>query len=119
MPGFDRSGPMGAGPMTGGARGRCNPATAGTIPTYAGGYRYGRGLGLRRGFRGGFGPAAGMRRGYGRGYGWYPPVASPVYPADAADEMDMLKAEVDYLKKSLDAIYASIDVLEKKPADES
>ena len=119
MPGFDRSGPMGAGPMTGGARGRCNPATAGTIPTYAGGYGYGRGLGLRRGFRGGFGPDAGMRRGYGRGYGWYPPDAGPVYTADAADEMDMLKSEADYLKKSLDAINARIDALEKKPAEES
>jgi len=119
MPGFDRSGPMGAGPMTGGARGRCNPATAGTIPTYAGGYGYGRGLGLRRGFRGGFGSDAGMRRGYGRGYGWYPPDAGPVYPADVADEMNMLKSEADYLKKSLDAINARIDALEKKPAKES
>lgn len=119
MPGFDRAGPMGAGPMTGGARGRCNPATAGTIPAYAGGYGYGRGLGLRRGFRGGFGPAAGMQRGYGRGYGWYPPDAGPVYTADAADEMDMLKSEADYLKKSLDAINARIDALEKKPAEES
>ena len=121
MPGFDRTGPTSAGPMTGGARGRCNPATAGTIPTYAGGYGYGRGLGLRRGFRGGFGPGAGMRRGYGRRYGWewYPPVAGPVYPADAAVETDMLKSEADYLKKSLDAINARIDALEKKPADES
>ena len=119
MPGFDRTGPMGAGPMTGGARGRCNPATAGTIPTYAGSYGYGRGLALRRGFRGGFGPGAGMQRGYGRGYGWHPPVAGPVYPADVADEMDMLKSEADYLKKSLDAINARIDALEKKPAAES
>ncbi len=119
MPGFDRSGPMGAGPMTGGARGRCNPATAGTIPTYAGGYGYGRGLGLRRGFRGGFGPGGDMRRGYARGYGWYPPDAGPVYPADVADEMNMLKSEADYLRKSLDEINARIDALEKKPAKES
>ena len=119
MPGFDRSGPMGAGPMTGGARGRCNPATAGTIPAYAGGYGYRRGLGLRRGFRGGFGPDASMQRGYGRGYGWYLPVAGPVYPAAAADEMDMLKSEADYLMKSLDAINTRIDALEKKPAAES
>lgn len=119
MPGFDRTGPMGAGPMTGGARGLCNPATAGTIPAYTAGYGYGRGLGLRRGFRGGFGPGAGLRRGYGRGYGWYPPVAGPVYPADTADEINMLKAEADYFKKSLDAINARIDALEKKPAEES
>ena len=121
MPGFDRTGPMGAGPMTGGTKGRCNPARAETIPTYARGYGYGRGLGLRRGFRGGFGTGAGLRRGYGRGYGWewYPPVAGPVYPANAADEMDMLKAEADYLKESFDAINARIDALENKSAEES
>lgn len=117
MPGFDRTGPAGSGPMTGGGRGRCNPATAGTIPTYAGGYGYGRGLGLRRGFRGGSGPRGGIRRGYGRSYGWYPPDADLIYRSDAVDEMDMLKTEADYLKKSLDAIKTRIDELEKKPAD--
>ena len=91
--------------MTGGARGRCSPATVGTVPNYAGSYGYGR--------------AMGMRRGDGGGYGWYPPVASPVYPADAADEMDTLKAEADYLKKSLDAINTRIDAMERKPAKES
>ena len=65
MPGFDRTGPMGAGPMTGGAGGRCNPATAAMVTAYAAGYGYGRGLGLRRGFRGGYGPGG---RGRGRGY---------------------------------------------------
>jgi hypothetical protein len=48
MPRFDRSGPMGAGPMTGGARGLCNPAVAGTMPAYTGGYDNGRGLGFVR-----------------------------------------------------------------------
>ena len=120
MPGFDRTGPTGAGPMTGGARGRCNPARAGAIPTYAGGYGSGRGLGLRRGFRSRFGPSAGLRRSYGRGSGWewYPPVADRLYPQEAADEMDMLKSEADYLKKSLDAISTRIDALEKKSAEE-
>jgi hypothetical protein len=107
--------------MTGGARGHCNPATAGAVPTHTGGYSYGRGLGLRRGFRGGFRPGAGLRRGYGRGYGleWYPPVAEPVYPSGAANEIDMLKAEADYLKNSLDVINTRIDALEKKSAEES
>jgi len=40
MPGFDGTGPMGAGPMTGGARGFCYPANAGYAPRfYRGGYR--------------------------------------------------------------------------------
>jgi len=118
MPGFDQTGPMGAGPMSGGARGRCNPAMAGNIPAYAGGYGYGRGLGLRRGYRGGYGPgAAGRGRGVGRGYGWVPPVAGPVYSMDAASEMDMLKADSDYLKKSLEAVNKRIEELGDKPAD--
>jgi len=119
MPGFDRTGPMGGGPMTGGARGRCNPATAGSIPLYSGGYGYGRGLGLRRGFRGGFGRGMGRSRGYDGGYGWYPAAVGPAYQMDATEEMDMLKTEADYLKKSLDAINKRIDELEKKPAKDS
>ena len=119
MPGFDRTGPMGAGPMTGGARGRCNPATAGNIPAYTGGYGFGRGLGLRRGFRGGYGPDTGRGRGYGRGYGWYPPAAVPAYSIDIADEMDMLKADADYMKKSLDAINKRIEELKNKPVESS
>lgn len=119
MPGFDRTGPMGAGPMTGGARGRCNPATAGTIPAFAAGYGYGRGLALRRGFRGGFGPDMGRGRNFGRGYRWYPPDVGPGYPTDAASEVDILKADADYMQKSLDAISKRIDELSEKPAEAS
>jgi hypothetical protein len=68
MPGFDQTGPMGAGPMTGGARERCNPATAELTPAFVGGCGYGRGLGLRYGFRGGFGLDIGRGRGFGRGH---------------------------------------------------
>ena len=121
MPGFDQTGPRGAGPMTGGARGRCNQATAGNIPAFAGGYGYGRGLGLRRGFRGGSdtGMGRGRGRGFGRGYGWYPPAAVPAHSMNAAGEMEMLKAEADYLKKSLDAINKRVNELSEKPAETS
>jgi len=112
MPGFDRTGPVGAGPMTGGAGGRCNPATAATVTAYADCYGYGRGLGLRRGFRG-------RGRGYGRGYGGYPAATSPAYSMDATGEMDMLKADADYMQKSLDAINKRIDELSVKPAEAS
>ena len=119
MPGFDRTGPMGEGPMTGGARGRCNPATAGAIPAYAGMRGYGRGMALRRGFRGGYGPGRGWGRGYGRGYGYgsFPPAVDPAYPVDAAAEVDMLKAQAEDLKNSLDAIHQRIAALEKKPVE--
>ena len=117
MPGFDRSGPMGAGPLTGGGIGRCNPATAGTVPPYAVGYS--RGLGFRRGFRGGFGPGMGARRGYGRWYGSYPTPADTIAVMEPADEMEMLKAEADYMKNSLEAIKKRIRSLEKKPDEKS
>ena len=117
MPGYDRTGPLGAGPMTGGARGPCNPATAGTIRASTGGYSYGRGPGLRRGFRGGFDPGMGRGRGFGRGHRWSPPALGPVYSAEAASEMDMLKADADDLQKSLDAINQRIDELSVKPSE--
>lgn len=117
MPGFDRTGPMGEGPMTGGARGRCNPAMAGTIPAYVGNYGYGRGMALRRGFRGGYGPGRGRGRGYGRAYGWFPPAIGPAYPVDAAAEVDMLKAQAEDLKHSLDTIHERIAALESKQTE--
>ena len=109
MPGFDKNGPMGAGPMTGGRRGLCNPANTGT----GGSYGYGRVMGIGRGFRGGYGPGRGIRRGFCRGFGWYPPVYGPAYPPDQTNEVDMLKAESDYLKNALDTINKRLEELEK------
>ena len=106
---------MGAGPMTGGARGRCNPSNVGYDLRFAAGGNMG--LGLRRGFRGG--NVAGRGRGYGRGYGWYPPVGGPVFQPDTAGEIDMLKAQAGHLKSSLDTVYKRIDELEQKPPVES
>ena len=114
MPGFDRTGPMGAGSMTGGGRGLCNPANAGYNPRFTDAFSNGRGLGLRRGFRGGFGPDRGRGRGFGRGYGWYPTRVGPAYSTRASDEIDMLKAEAGNMQKSLDTINSRIEELEKK-----
>lgn len=86
MPGFDGTGPAGMGPMTGGARGWCNPyapAYAGYGP-YAAPYRptYAAGAGWPTGGYGvrayggyplayGFGrPRWGLRGFWGRGMGW-------------------------------------------------
>jgi hypothetical protein len=74
MPGFDRTGPMGQGPMTGGGRGVCNPANtagAGAYP-YPARPTYGAGRprwGLRLGRGGGRGGGRGFGRGGGRGRG--------------------------------------------------
>ncbi|MBN1377031.1 DUF5320 domain-containing protein [Candidatus Woesearchaeota archaeon] len=66
MPGYDRTGPNGQGPMTGRGMGYCAPAD-----TYSRGRGLGRGFfgyGLRRGFPGGRGLGFGRGRGLGRGF---------------------------------------------------
>ena len=110
MPGFDGRGPMGAGSMTGGARGFCDPATAGYPRPF------GRGMGFGRGSRGGYGSGMGMGRGFGRGFGgcrWYPPAYGPDYPIDQTGEINMLKAKADVMKNALDSINKRIEELEK------
>jgi len=101
MPGFDRSGPQGAGPMTGGRRGLCNPAAGDTQPVYGRGFGYGvqRGgrLGLGRGFRG------------ARGMGWqfvrddigYPQTVSMT---ENQDILNKLKEGVDTMNRVLNEL---------------
>ncbi len=77
MPGFDGTGPMGGGPMTGRGMGFC----AGRQP--AGARRFagrGRGFGFGRGWGGGFG--------WGRGFGW------GAMPAQAGVDANVETAEL-------------------------
>ncbi len=75
MPGFDGTGPMGLGPMTGGGRGPCRFYMGAWGPWgrpypgygYGWGYPYGW-VGPRFGF--GRGMGFGRGRGLGRGFGW-------------------------------------------------
>ena len=108
MTGFDRTGPMGAGPMTGGRRGVCNPSRA--YEEY--GYSIGRGSnGVRgRNSRG--------CRGMGMRYGWqgaYPYPARyyvPTYGASNAgpyavkpgEELDMLRNDLNAIKKRIEEL---------------
>lgn len=111
MPGFDGTGPRGEGPMTGGARGYCNPGYAGYGPSYGRGY----GMGWGRGFRGGFGPGYGRGRGYGRQgpYGRaYGPAYSGPYGMSREDEINMLREQADMIKADLDAINKRMEDLE-------
>lgn len=87
MPGFDGTGPMGQGPMTGRGMGYCGPAQGGTP---------GRplGLGMRRGFGGGRGRGRGFRR---FAYGGYGPVADETFAA-LEDRIAQLEAEIDQLR---------------------
>lgn len=114
MPGFDGRGPLGAGPMTGGARGFCSPAAAGYPRPL------GRGMGFGRGSRGGDGPGMGMKRGFGRGFGWcrwYPPAYGPAYPADPTAEINLLKAQADSMQNALDAINRRLTQLQEESTE--
>jgi hypothetical protein len=113
MPGFDRSGPMGAGPMTGSRRGMCggNYNRPGTM-----GNGYGCGPGRGMGFRRGNG------RGRGFGYPAYdgypaPRAFGPAYPVSSADEMAMLKTEANAMQASLESIQNRIAELEKDASE--
>jgi len=110
MPGFDQSGPIGAGPMTGGRRGLCNPANAGYDFRFDGMFGLGRGMRFGRGFRGGF--SRGMGRAFGR-RGWNQPSYYPGYVQNPEEELNMLKAEANSIKYSLDMINRRIAELEK------
>ena len=123
MPGFDGTGPRGEGPMTGGARGYCNPNATGYGPAYGRGY----GLGGGRGFRGGPGPGFGRGGAYGR-RGAYPPrggsygpaygpaYAGGPYTMSREDELGMLKEQADMIKADLDAVSKRMEELESEPS---
>ena len=86
---------MGAGPLTGGGRGRCNGANAGADQACF------AGLGRRRRFGGGY--AGGMRGGRGRRrVRWHPMALGADYSLDPAAEIEMLQAEAETLTQTLD-----------------
>jgi hypothetical protein len=103
---------MGAGSMTGGRRGICGRAgAAANLPDYGGGY--GRGLGFRRGF--------GRGRGYGLGpaYAGYPhPQAYGAgYPVRRTLELDVLRADAEAMRQSLESVQRRIAELEKDESE--
>ena len=117
MPGGDRTGPMGMGPMTGRAAGYCAGYGAPGYMNPVGG----RGLGL--GWGGGWG------RGWRHGYyatglpGWarfgYAPAwgASPVYGPYAPtgeQQAEVLRAQAEWLNEQLEALNRRIAELEEK-----
>ena len=122
MPGGDRTGPAGMGPMTGRGAGYCAGYPA---PGYANA-GFGRGFGRRRG--GGWGRrnwfyATGLT-GWQRGaYGYPPygggmPYAPAFYPSGSGlsreDEFNALKGQAEYLEESLEGIKKRMGELEEK-----
>ena len=122
MPGFDRTGPAGMGPMTGWGRGLCGSRGyyGGGQPFWGYGRGYGRGWG--RGWRHRYW-ATGMA-GWGRMYppprgGYYGPW-EPDYgqPYSQEDELAVLKEEAAWLKEELSAIEERLGELEAERKDE-
>ncbi|MHC1624620.1 MAG: DUF5320 domain-containing protein [Methermicoccaceae archaeon] len=113
MPGGDRTGPYGAGPMTGRGLGYCAGFNA---P----GYTRGVGRGAGRGY-GGYGRGRGFGRGYGyghgAGYGWRAPTVVPV-PVVPAESTEAERNRLDYLAKQLESelegIKKRLEELKKK-----
>jgi hypothetical protein len=68
-----------------------------------------------------------FRRGFGRGRGYgfgpgtggypYPQAVGTGYPASRADEMEMLKADAEAMRQSLDAIQQRLTELEKEGSE--
>lgn len=139
MPRGDRTGPAGAGPMTGRGAGLCggyptpgymNPTAA--QPGSTGGFGFGRGRVWFGGGRGGWGGGRGWGGG-GRGWrhrfwatgvpGWavggygYPAFGGWPYPAmsepTASEETELLKEQAEILRQELKDIEERIDTLEK------
>ena len=107
MPGFDKSGPVGAGPMTGGRKGLCGSGRAGIVRPFHGRYGFDGNRGYGSGFRGGFG------RGFCKRLAWYPQAYGPEYPTAQTGELDSLKAEAALMKNTLETINERIAAMEK------
>ncbi len=123
MPGGDRTGPLGLGPMTGRAAGYC----AGySVPGYANPISgRGRGFGFGCGWGTGriWGRGRSLGRGYGRGFGWqwtaYPySYGDPSYPAEInpQQEAEMLKEQAKAMQEEINAINQHIKDLESAQA---
>lgn len=101
MPGFNKRGPDGMGPMTGGGRGLCNPANRsfnrGRYSMAAGGRGRGSGFGRQQ-------PRVFRRAGFGyAGAAYY----------DQDQEESILRNKETMLKDELEAIKRRLDKIEK------
>ena len=115
MPGLDRTGPAGMGPITGWGRGLCGSRRSFGRGQQFWGYGRGYGRGWGRGWRHRY-SATGMP-----GWGWmYPPPRGgyfgPSYSQE--DELAALKEEAAWLKEELNAVEERLSELESRQPDE-
>ncbi len=111
MPGGDRTGPVGMGPMTGRAAGFCAGFGAPGYMNTGGGRGFGMGFGRGRGFRGG---GRGWRHwAYAAGLpGWAPAQAPYAAAPTREQELDMLKDQSGYFEGALADLKKRIEELE-------
>jgi hypothetical protein len=127
MPGGDRTGPSGMGPMTGRGAGVCAgyPAPGYMNPGFGGGLWRGRGGGWgRRNWFYATGLTGWQRAAYGYpAYGAGMPYNMPYSPApntpytagfSREDELNALKGQAEYLEDSLEGIKRRITELEEE-----
>ena len=109
MPGGDRTGPLGQGPMTGRALGYCtgypDPGFANFGPGYGRGFGRGWGRGFGRGFWG-----------RGRGFWWRGNFPESYYspPLNTTEEKTYLENMVKNLEEEIKAIRERIQDLSKE-----
>ncbi|MFP4167548.1 MAG: DUF5320 domain-containing protein [Desulfonatronovibrionaceae bacterium] len=94
MPGFNGTGPLGQGPVTGRGMGRCTGAVpAGAVPGRGFGFGFGMGRGFGRGRGRGFGPGP-----MTAWYGYAPPATEPV------DEKTAIENQIKGLENQLEIL---------------
>ena len=107
MPGYNRTGPLGAGPRTGWGRGQCGTAT--DSPRFSWG-------GLLRGIgRGGLPWGGGRGRCLGGGTSWRRgPFAGSMPFLSTQDEAEVLKNQLAAAEAEITALKSRLEELEKK-----
>ena len=120
MPGGDKTGPMGNGPMTGRGAGYCaGNDSPGSMNPGAGWGFYGGGGGRPRWGRGGFGHrhwfhATGLPRWMRFGH-YFPQAGAPFAGPDTPEkELEVLQKEAGFLEKSLDHLRKRMEGLKKE-----
>lgn len=122
MPRGDRSGPDGAGPMTGRGMGYCAGFDAPGYVRPGGGYGGGRGRNVQRRFGRGMMHRRGGYGGWGPGWGAYVGVPSGAYSGAPSgvrqpvptDEAAALRAQADYLAEALKDVQRRLSDLQKE-----
>lgn len=116
MPGRDRTGPTGAGAMTGRARGLCAGVTTPGNANPAGGRNFGAGGGGGRGARGGGRGWRNIFRATGL-FGWQRAATPGVDSPDRDRQQDALKAQAGVVEKTLEDLKAQIETVKTASAE--